>query len=193
MAFATAFEPRRNRTTELLLLPPQRLLLALPTLLVLLCVALPPMAAATPVLVDSGDAAAAVAARAAAAVAARAAAAVAAPTSLGAACNITVTGHPPARADSMGAYALQAGNATGGRPAYLGASNGQWLWYNTGYGAWCIGATLGRGDAYLFAQDHAQTPDKVVATWIVVDGGSGQLAPSVKASCAPPTPNMTDR
>jgi hypothetical protein len=99
-------------------------------------------------------------------------------------CDISVTGHPSARAELMGAYALQPGNATGGRPAYLDASNGEWLYHTSDRGgAWCISPDLGGGSYYLFVIDQAQTPDAIVATWYGAD--SGTPAPSVKASCAP--------
>jgi hypothetical protein len=100
---------------------------------------------------------------------------------------VFMTGTPERHADSMGAYALQAGNATGGRPAYYDAGNKQWLYFEAGNSYWRIGPTLGRGGDYrgLFTDDAAQTPDAITATWVA---WGGWPAPSVRATCGAPPP-----
>jgi hypothetical protein len=96
-------------------------------------------------------------------------------------CDINVTGTPPESASSMGLYALQPANTTGGRPAYLDLSNKQWLFFN-GAHHWAIGPDLGVYESsYLYVYDSAQTPDAISATW---EEPAGKV-PSVKASCAP--------
>ena len=144
---------------------------------------LPPPAA---VPEDNGDAGVVVAA---------VTAATAPSVGTGACPTIYMTGMPRAHADSMGAYALQPGNATGGRPAYFDTTNGLWLYFyptpGSSFNGWWISPNLGKYNfAYLVVGDTAQTPDAITATWLVYpsatpNGSSYQPAPSVKATCTP--------
>jgi hypothetical protein len=102
---------------------------------------------------------------------------------------INVAGTPPAHADLVGSYALQPGSATGGRPAYLNAANGQWLYFDESHNAWSINGTLGGNSSSLSATDAAaQTPDAITVKWQMYVDVSWVDVPSVTASCAPPAP-----
>jgi hypothetical protein len=108
--------------------------------------------------------------------------------------TINLAGTPPSDGNLMGAYVLQPGKTTNGRPAYFSAASDKWLFYDKTI--WAVGSTLGVDIVMFRAQDAAQTPDAITATWQVWSGSDSRAwawvdAPSVKASSCPtpaPTP-----